>query len=853
MKLCINPWCKLKNSDNANFCEGCQTKLLIQGRYSVVRNLCDRLTGAFHRPHPYTDVYEILDTQDGNRSKVLKVLKVNDAKLIELFEREQRILTEEEFRHPGIVKGEEKFSFSLFNNLELPCIVMEKIPGQDLQKYIENNDAINQNEGLYWLKQLVTVLDFLHNKKQIFHRDIKPPNIIRRDDGQLILIDFNAAREITETVFDPDSLVTKVHTPDYAAPEQLKGHAVPQSDFYSLGRTFIYLFTGQSPSHIKPDISHWSSQTKHPISNSLVELINSFIEDDLNKRPQNYQNILQRLDNILNNIPPNTISINKQPISSSYTTTINDESQPSSTIPLIYNKPTNNTSIRTKKLIFIGAALGLISTAAIIIRGDKIIVSLFRPNACESVLNDSFLSCGEKSVVSDATLEESMGRQRPIEKENGMNAFREKNYPLAQEQFQIAWNKQQDPETLIYLNNSRIINSKIPDNQVYTISVVAPLKDTPEPGMRTRGLESLRGIAQAQDDGIKKKIYLRVIIGDDGNEKKKAQKIAEKLGQNTQIKAVIGHYASDITTAALPIYQKHKLVLISPTSTSDKLKDKGYFFRVIPEVNFFSEALAKYLYQNKEILGNSNLKVAIFGTPTSVFSESLSRTFKDKLGVAGDVLTAKNVPELDLSSHNFNVSSAMNKIKELKANAIVLAPDPGTTDSGFNNAIQVLKSSSSFNRILVGNTFYRPESLIQEAENRLVSAVAWYKSHPINQKYPESKKFLDSAASLWENQQPPEKIFVTWITAHAYDATLAIEKALLQQPSGQASRESVLKALSDPGFEFIGATGKVKFDGSDRLAIENQPSVTLIKIVPHCSLPNKRNFIPVDKNQNCFN
>jgi len=846
MKLCINPWCKRKNSDNANFCEGCQTKLLIQGRYSVVRNLCSR-------PHPYTDVYEVVDKKDSDRSKVLKVLKVNDPKLIELFEREQRILTEEEFRHPGIVKGEEKFSFSLFNNLELPCIVMEKIPGQDLQKYIENNGVINQDEGLDWLKQLVTVLDFLHNKKQIFHRDIKPPNIIRRDDGQLILIDFNAARKITETVFDPDSLVTKVHTPDYAAPEQIKGHAVPQSDFYSLGRTFIYLFTGQSPSHIKPDIYHWSSQTKHPISNYLVELINSFIEDDLNKRPQNYQNILQRLDNISNNIPPNTIPINKQPISSSYTTTINDESQPSSTIPPIYNKPTNNTSIRTKKLIFIGAALGLISTAAIIISGDKIIVSLFRPNACESVFNDSFLSCGEESVVSEATLEESMGRQRPIEKENGMNAFRDKNYPLAEEQFQIAWDKQRDPETLIYLNNSRIINSKIPDNQVYTISVVAPLNDTPESGMRMRGLELLRGIAQAQDDAIKKKIYLRVIIGNDGNEKQKAEKIAKKLGENSHIKAVVGNYASDITTATLPIYQKHKLVLMSPSSTSDKLKDKEYFFRVIPNVNSYAEALAKYLYQNKQKLGNSNLKVAIFSTPTSVFSESLSRTFKDKLGVAGDVFTAKDVPELNLSNPNFNLPAAMNKVKEQKANAIVLAPDPGITDSGFDNAIKVLKSSNSFSLILGGNTFYRPESLIKEAENRLVLGIAWEKSNPVNFKYPESKKFLDSAASLWENQKPPETIPVTWITAHAYDATLAVKEALLKQPSGQASRESVLKALSDPGFQFTGATGIVKFQGSDRLAIENQPPVILVKIVPHCNKPDKQNFIPVDKNQNCFN
>jgi hypothetical protein len=55
-------------------------------------------------------------------------------------------------------------------------------------------------------------------------------------------------------------------------------------------------------------------------------------------------------------------------------------------------------------------------------------------------------------------------------------------------------------------------------------------------------------------------------------------------------------------------------------------------------------------------------------------------------------------------------------------------------------------------------------------------------------------------------------------------------------------------------FQFTGATGKVKFEGSDRSEIDKdkEPLLTLVKVVPHCNLPNKWDFILVDKNKNCF-
>ena len=234
-------------SDDLLICSGCASKLLLEGRYRVIQMLGE---GGFSK------TYEVTDSR--RNPKVLKVLTKNSPKAIDLFKQEAKILSQ--LNIVGIPKGEEYFTFSPANSEKLlHCFVMEKINGENLEEWMEkrNNQPISENLALLWLKELTYILQDLH-QNQLFHRDIKPSNIMLRNDGLLILIDFGTVREITQTYEEKRKLqqVTTIHTPGYAPLEQVTGQAVPQSDFFALGRTFLFLLTGKHTSELGDAYQH---------------------------------------------------------------------------------------------------------------------------------------------------------------------------------------------------------------------------------------------------------------------------------------------------------------------------------------------------------------------------------------------------------------------------------------------------------------------------------------------------------------------------------------------------------------------------------------------------------------------
>jgi ABC-type branched-subunit amino acid transport system substrate-binding protein len=817
MKLCINPWCNNRqNPDSASDCQCCQTPLLINERYFLLKDL--RST-----PHPYTEVYEVTDSQDKGKVKVLKLLVAQRPKLIELFHREQRILNE--LDHPGIPKGEHFFTLRLSNNQNLPCMVMEKIQGQDLEQWLKKNKSINQELALNWLKQITSILDFLHQRK-LFHRDIKPANIMLKYDGQLVLIDFNAVRQITETVVEGGN-VTAVHTKGYAAPEQIEGRAVPQSDFYALGRTFVHLLTGIYPGNIQPNITDWRSQTKHEISYPLAVLIDEMMAFSTHHRPPTAKVILQRIYEIEHNHEIPTLI-----------ETVTDDLKP----PQKEEEREETTQKSPRKFWWLLNGTGVLIIVGVV--GAIALPQFLTPKVCNSDMAD-YLSCGEESLVSESALEKIFENPRPIEKKQGIEEFKNKNYAQAEKLFQKAWEKQRDPETKIYQNNSLIHKliqqGQISENKVKSIAVAAPLQDSPERQTTQIGLEMLRGVAQVQNQAINNdsnKIYLQVLIGDDSNEKKQGKKIADKIANKPDILAVVGHFASEITEVALPEYEKNKLVLISPTSTSTKetFNNKKYFFRTVPNNQAAGKALASYIdSQNND----KRIKVAVFGSPTSSFSESLSQVFSNNLGDI-NVLTPQECPEFDLSADNFNLSQALNKAKEKGAKAIVLIPDAGISSSALDNAIQVIKARNGFDFILGGDSLYRPNTPSKEAADKnLVLAIAWHYLNSDNSNRPASQDFLNSAQNLWGTKQ------ATWRHATSYDATLVLIEALKQQTNSQEiKREGIRQALSK--IKVSGATGDIQFKDSERMAAP----ITLVKV---CNQGGKYIFVPQANQVNCQN
>ena len=151
-----------------------------------------------------TEVFEVVDEQGTwidrpGTHKVMKVLLSTNSKLIELMEREANVLSL--INSIGIprVDVDGYFTFQLCGDApQLHCLVMEKIPGQNLEDWTELNGRISQFLALDWLKQITEILGDLHSYG-FFHRDIKPTNIILKPDGKLALIDFGAVRETTNT------------------------------------------------------------------------------------------------------------------------------------------------------------------------------------------------------------------------------------------------------------------------------------------------------------------------------------------------------------------------------------------------------------------------------------------------------------------------------------------------------------------------------------------------------------------------------------------------------------------------------------------------------------------------------
>nr|WP_279239764.1 protein kinase [Scytonema sp. UIC 10036] len=258
-----------------------------------------------HKPRQenYTEIFEV---DDGGTPRVLKVLKEDGPRWVEMLEREATVLSN--LQHSGIPRVEPDGYFTLTLSLPnkrkiLHCLVMEKIEGQNLEQWLQQNQSLTQNLALVWLQQLVEILDVLHENR-FFHRDIKPSNIMLKPDGQLVLIDFGAVKYATTTYLLSIAKGiegTRVLSYGYTPLEQIQGKAVIQSDFFALGRTFVHLLTGKPPSSFLEDVTTgqliWRDFVPY-ISELLADLIDNLMAPSPKHRPQSTQVILQRLKKI---------------------------------------------------------------------------------------------------------------------------------------------------------------------------------------------------------------------------------------------------------------------------------------------------------------------------------------------------------------------------------------------------------------------------------------------------------------------------------------------------------------------------------------------------------------------------
>jgi serine/threonine-protein kinase len=141
--------------------------------------------------------------------------------------------------HPGIVAvyeyGEEG---------DLAYIAMEYVQGNPLREYFNRGTRFEDRDAVSIMAQLLDALGYAH-EQGVYHRDVKPANLIIMTNGRLKVADFGIARIDSSNLTQIGAIMG---TPGYMAPEQYAGSDVDwRADVFSAGVVFYQLLTGVKP------------------------------------------------------------------------------------------------------------------------------------------------------------------------------------------------------------------------------------------------------------------------------------------------------------------------------------------------------------------------------------------------------------------------------------------------------------------------------------------------------------------------------------------------------------------------------------------------------------------------------
>jgi len=230
--------------------------------------------------------------------KLVKADLATDTIFRRRFDREAR--TAARVQHPNVVPV-----LSTGEHDGIPYMAQEFIAGGSLQDKIEREGKLSLEDTVSILAGVAPGLDALH-ECGLIHRDVKPGNILLREDGFPYITDFGLAKDREGTVLTKAGQA--LGSMDYMAPEQIRGEEVTgQADVYALGCVTIECLVGAPPfadrkgmrilwAHLQEDAPDPSS-SREDVSADLGWAILRALEKEPDKRPPTataYATMIQR-------------------------------------------------------------------------------------------------------------------------------------------------------------------------------------------------------------------------------------------------------------------------------------------------------------------------------------------------------------------------------------------------------------------------------------------------------------------------------------------------------------------------------------------------------------------------------
>lgn len=207
----------------------------------------------------------LAENEESGEKVVLKIMSLDGVDEVDTlrFMQEYEIMSEVDHNHIGKIHGQGFDENVMF-------MIMEYLAGGSLRDRLPEITERDDKYLLTIIRQIASALGSTH-EAGIIHRDVKPANIMFRDEETAVLIDYGAAKGLANT----GELTREgqaIGTPYYMSPEQVSGdRASPQSDIYGLGVIFYELMTGVRPyastnlsnvlfSHLKAEIPDLSGK-----------------------------------------------------------------------------------------------------------------------------------------------------------------------------------------------------------------------------------------------------------------------------------------------------------------------------------------------------------------------------------------------------------------------------------------------------------------------------------------------------------------------------------------------------------------------------------------------------------------